>query len=603
MILSWVDWSVIGFYFLVTLLIGLYYRKRAGSSTGEFFLSGRDVPWWLAGTSMVATTFAADTPLAVTGMTVRNGIAGNWLWWCFLLSGMMTVFFFARFWRRAEVVTDVEMVELRYSGTPAAILRGFRAVYLGVMMNCIVMGWVNLGMVKILTHTLGMEKLHAVIVCLVITGAYATISGLWGVLVTDLFQFVWMMIMAVALAFFAVDAVGGMAVMKAKLEALDAARVAAGGGQGSILAFVPELDSVWMPMLTFFVYIGVNWWATWYPGAEPGGGGYVAQRIFCAKDERHSLLATLWFNIAHYALRPWPWILVALAAAILYPDMLRPGGDPEAGYVRVMAEHTPASLRGAMLAAFLAAYMSTIATQLNWGSSYLVNDLYRRFLAAGRGERHYVMASRVSTVVLMVISAIVTYFMTSIQGAWQLLITTGAGTGTVYLLRWYWWRINAWSEISAMVAAFVTSVTVHTAVTFEGNDALLFAKRTLVTVAVTTVVWLAATFLTAAEPRDVLLNFYRRVRPNYTFWKPIAQLAPEIPPVRDGWYNFLDWVAGCVLVYCALFGIGKLILGLVGQGLVYLVVGAMAGAYIYWDFSRRGWAALAGDYAKSPASD
>ncbi len=603
MILSWVDWSVIGFYFLVTLLIGLYYRKRAGSSTGEFFLSGRDVPWWLAGTSMVATTFAADTPLAVTGMTVRNGIAGNWLWWCFLLSGMMTVFFFARFWRRAEVVTDVELVELRYSGTPAAILRGFRAVYLGVMMNCIVMGWVNLGMVKILTHTMGMEKLHAVIVCLVITGAYATISGLWGVLVTDLFQFVWMMIMAVALAFFAVDAVGGMAVMKAKLAALDAARVATGGGQGSILAFVPELDSVWMPMLTFFVYIGVNWWATWYPGAEPGGGGYVAQRIFCAKDERHSLLATLWFNIAHYALRPWPWILVALAAAILYPDMLRPGGDPEAGYVRVMAEHTPASLRGAMLAAFLAAYMSTIATQLNWGSSYLVNDLYRRFLAAGRGEQHYVMASRASTVLLMVISAIVTYFMTSIQGAWQLLITTGAGTGTVYLLRWYWWRINAWSEISAMVAAFVTSVTVHTAVTFEGNDALLFAKRTLVTVAVTTVVWLAATFLTAAEPRDVLLNFYRRVRPNYTFWKPIAQFAPEIPPVRDGWYNFLDWVAGCLLVYCALFGIGKLILGFVGQGLVYLVVGAMAGAYIYWDFSRRGWAALAGDYAKSPASD
>ena len=599
MILTWVDWTVIGAYFLFTLLIGLYYRKRAGSSTGEFFLSGRNVPWWLAGTAMVATTFAADTPLAVTGMTVRNGIAGNWLWWCYLLSGMMTVFFFARLWRRAEVVTDIELVELRYSGRPAALLRGFRAVYLGVLMNAIIMGWVNLAMVKILTLTLGLEKWHAVLFCLLFTGIYTTIAGLWGVLVTDFFQFALMMGMTITLAFYAVDAVGGMAAMKMKLAALDAARAAAGGGQGSILSFLPELDSVWMPVLAFFVYVGVNWWASWYPGAEPGGGGYVAQRIFCAKDERHSLLATLWFNIAHYALRPWPWIVVALAAAILYPNL----EDPETGYVRVLIDYLPASLRGAMLAAFLAAYMSTIATHLNWGSSYLVNDLYRRFLAAGRSEGHYVLASRLFTVLLMVISGVVTFFLTSIQDAWQLLINIGAGTGTVYLLRWYWWRINAWSEISAMVSAFVTSLVVYTAVSFVGSDTLVFAKRTLITVAVTTVVWLAATYLTAPEPERVLLNFYRRVRPNYTFWKPIARLAPEVPPVRDGWYNFLDWVAGCLLVYFALFGIGKIILGFFVEGLLFLALGAAAGAYLYWDFSRRGWATLAGECGKTPASD
>ncbi len=602
MILTWVDWAVIGAYFLVNLLIGLYYRKRAGSSTGEFFLSGRNVTWWLAGTSMVATTFAADTPLTVTGITARNGIAGNWLWWSMLLSGMMTVFFFARLWRRAEVVTDVELVELRYGGRPAAFLRGFRAVYLGLLMNCIIMGWVNLAMVKILTLTLGVSKVNALVISLAIIGlytaAYTTISGLWGVLVTDLFQFVLKMGMVIALAYFAVKAVGGVAAMKMKLAVIDAARTSA-GGQGSILSFLPDLDSVWMPMLTFFVYIGVNWWASWYPGAEPGGGGYVAQRIFCAKDEKHSLLATLWFNIAHYALRPWPWILVALASVILYPGLK----DPEAGYIRVLIDHLPASLRGLMLAAFAAAYMSTIGTHLNWGSSYIVNDFYRRFLLPGRKDQHYVRVSQAATLLLMLVSAVVTYFLESIQRAWELLITTGAGTGTVYLLRWYWWRINAWSEISAMIAAFVTSLVVHTSVSFAGGGALVFGKRTLVTVAVTTAVWLLTTYLTAPEQQDVLLSFYRRVRPNETFWQPIARLAPEIPPARDGWYNFLNWVAGCLLVYFALFGIGKIVLGFFSTGVLFLALAAAAGVYIYWDFSRRGWAALAEGYAKSSASD
>ena len=595
------DWAVIAAYFVINLAIGLYYRKRAGSSTGEFFLSGRSVPWWLAGTSMVATTFAADTPLAVTGITARNGIGGNWLWWSFLLSGMMTVFFFARLWRRAEVVTDLELVEIRYSGRRAAILRGFRSLYLGVMMNCIIMGWVNLAMVKIMMLTLGISKMQAMLICLIIIGgytaAYTSISGLWGVLVTDLFQFVLKMGMVILVAWFAVERVGGIGAMKMKLLAVDAARGAAGGQPataGSILSFIPDVGSVWMPMLTFFVYIGVNWWATWYPGAEPGGGGYVAQRIFCAKDEKNSLLATFWFNLAHYALRTWPWVLTALAAVILYPGLK----DPESGYVLVLMDVLPASLRGLMLAAFLAAYMSTIGTQLNWGSSYLVNDFYRRFVAPGRGDDHYVLISKTATVLLMVVSAIVTSFLTSIQDAWQLLLTTGAGTGTVYLLRWYWWRINAWSEISSMLAAFAASLFVYTQVQFSGGDALVFGKRTLITVGFTTVVWLAATFLTAPEPDEVLVKFYRRVRPNYTFWKPIARLAPEIPPVHDGWYNFGDFIAGCLFVYCAMFGIGKTLLGFYGQGVVYLAVAVAAGGYIWWDLSRRGWETLAGESAQ-----
>ena len=370
--LTSVDWSIIAAYFLFNLLIGFYYKSKAGSNTTEFFLSGRNVPWWLAGTSMVATTFAADTPLVVTGLVARNGIAGNWLWWNMVASGMLTVFLFSRLWRRSGMTTDIELAELRYSGKPAAFLRGFRAVYLGVVMNCIILGWVNLAMVKILMLVLGLSKdqaLWIVIGIIALTSFISTLSGLWGVLVTDLFQFAIKMTMVIVLGVAAVRAVGGIDAMKAKL-----------GGDGSpFLSFVPDLHSVWMPAVTFFVYIAVNWWATWYPGAEPGGGGYVAQRMFSAKDERNSLLATLWFNIAHYALRPWPWVLVGMASVILYPHLQ----DPETGYVRVMIDYLPASLRGLMVAAFAAAFMSTVGTQLNWGASYLVNDFYRRFSETG----------------------------------------------------------------------------------------------------------------------------------------------------------------------------------------------------------------------------
>lgn len=581
------DWAVIGLYFLFNLAIGWYYKSRAGKNVGEFFLSGRDVPWWLAGTSMVATTFAADTPLAVTGMVARYGIAGNWLWWSFVASGMMTVFFYARLWRRSGVMTDIEFAEIRYSGRAAAFLRGFRALYLGVPINCIVLGWVNLAMVKILMLVLGVNKTLSLVMVMgliAVTSYISTLSGLWGVLVTDVFQFVIKMGMVIVLAIVAVNAVGGIDGLMAKLALLEQQGGGRGMSRGAALSFVPDLNSAWMPLITFLVYISLNWWATWYPGAEPGGGGYVAQRMFCAKDERHSLLATLWFNIAHYAIRPWPWILTGLASMVLYPNL----SDPETGYVRVMIDYLPASLRGLMIAAFAAAFMSTIATQLNWGASYLVNDVYRRFVNPTASEKTLVRVSQASTVALSLLSALVTFSMDSISGAWKLLLVTGAGTGGVLLLRWYWWRINAWSEISAMVAAFTVSLYLQTVQGMDTDKPVDFAWVMILTVSITTAVWLLVTVLTPAEPDHVLLNFYRRTKPSWG-WGPIARQAPDVKPVQDGVWNLLDWLCGCVMIYGALFGAGKILLKEYALGGAMLAIAAAAGAVIYWDLNRRGW--------------
>jgi Na+/proline symporter len=485
-------------------------------------------------------------------------------------------------------MTDVEFPEIRYAGRPAAFLRGFRALYLGIPINCIILGWVNLAMVKILALLFNVGKVEALLMVLgliVLTSAISTLSGLWGVLVTDLFQFVIKMGMVIVLAVVAVNAVGGIDAMKMKLAAIDQLRGATTGGRGSVLSFVPDVGSAWMPLITFFVYISLNFWATWYPGAEPGGGGYVAQRMFSAKDEKHSLLATLWFNIAHYAVRPWPWILVALASLILFPGL----PDPETGYVRVMIDYLPSSLRGLMVAAFAAAYMSTVATQLNWGASYLVNDFYRRFLRRDATEPHYVRASQVATVLLTVISAIATLYMDSIAGAWKLLIVTGAGTGGVLLLRWYWWRINAWSEVAAMVTAFVVSVSLQVVGGFDSDKPADFAQIMIITVAITTVVWLAVTFLTRPESDATLVSFYRRTRPSRAGWGPVARLAPDVRPSADGLANLVDWVCGCILIYGVLFGVGKLLLHETVPGLVLLGCGVVAGAVIYRDLSRRGW--------------
>jgi solute:Na+ symporter, SSS family len=587
------DWLVVVAYFAFNLAIGLYYRRRATKSVSDFFVGGRNVVWWLAGTSMVATTFAADTPLAVTGLVARNGIAGNWIWWSLALSGIMTVFFYARLWRRAGVLTDVEFAEIRYSGTPAKFLRAFRALYLGLPINLIIMGWVNLAIVKILMLILGLTKVQALIVAVAImfiTASISTLSGLWGVLVTDLFQFVLKMSMVILLAIFAVKSIGGMSGLIAGIRSVEQSR----GATGSLLSFVPDINSTWMPLITFFVYIAVNWWASWYPGAEPGGGGFIAQRILCAKDEKHSLLATLWFNLTHYALRPWPWILVALVAVVKFSADPGFAADPESGYIRIVMTDLPVSLRGLMIAAFAAAYMSTIGTQLNWGASYLVNDFYRRFLVGDRGERHYVAVSQLTTMLLMVLSAVVTFFMGSIADAWKFIIALGAGTGLVYLLRWFWWRINAWSEVAAMVAAFVTSLTARFVFHLNESEPRQFAYIVLVTVGVTTAVWLAVTFITKPEPKETLLAFYRRVKPSAALWGPVAREATDVVPQKDGLFNLIDWVLGVAMIYMFLFGAGKIIFGQPAIGFIFLAVGLAFGAAIYRDLNRRGWKVVSG---------
>lgn len=564
-----VDWAIVGGFFLLNVLIGLAYARRAGGSTSEFFLSGRNVPWWLAGTSMVATTFGADTPLAVTGMVARSGIAGNWLWWSSVASGMLTVFFFAALWRRARVMTDVELIEIRYAGKSASALRAFRAVYLAVPINCMIIAWVNLAMAKILGLTLGISVAPAVALCLLLTAVYVSVSGLWGVLVTDVLQFVVKLGMTIVLAVFAVRAAGGMEKLQAALPK-------------EKLAFVPDLHSAWMPALTFAVYVGVQWWAAWYPGAEPGGGGYVAQRIFSAKTERDGMLATLWFNVAHYSIRSWPWILTALAATVLYGPM----DDPESGYVRVMIDHLPVSLRGLMMAGFLAAYMSTVATHLNWGASYFVGDIYKRFVKKEASDAHYVRISRLATLATMLLAGTLTLFLDSVAGAWRLMLAFGSGTGLVLILRWYWWRINAWSEIAAMAASFVTSLVLLYGVGLRPDEPLEFAYLMLGTLAVTTAAWLLATFLTKPEPDETLIAFYERVRPTGPGWRAVAEKSAVAPAGAPLPVRFRDWILGCVLVYASLFGVGKWILGQRALGAALLVVAALSAIMLGRDLRR-----------------
>src|SRR5581483_8560716 len=593
------DWLAIVAYLLITLILGLYFRRKSGQSTEDYFVSGRDVSWWLAGTSMVATTFAADTPLLVTGLVYTQGIAGNWLWWSFLPSGMMTVFLFARLWRRSELLTDVQFAELRYSGKPAAFLRGFRAVYLGLLMNCLILGWVAKAMITILHDLLGVSNLQATLICVLVlvpfTGIYVTLGGLWGVLWTDLFQFVLKMGIVIVVAYYAVSAAGGMGALLAKLSMARQVAIAqpGGAGAGDPTALLPHSSAItaaplWtVPVLTFLVFLCLQWWAFWYPGAEPGGGGYIAQRIFSARDERHGLLSVLWFNVAHYGLRPWPWILTGLAAIVLYPNL----EQPESGYMRIVGDHVPHAFMGIVIAGFLAAFMSTVATQLNWGASYLVADFYRRFLRRDASEAHYVNASRVATVLLVIASGLVAWGLTSIRAGWQWVLELGAGTGAVYLLRWYWWRINAWSEIAAMATALVVSLALRMAEPFHGSATLVSAENAIVTTAVTSIVWVIVTFATRPEPDDVLMRFYRKVRPHAAGWHPVAAKAPDVPRTRDLGANLLSWVLGCGMVYAALFGVGKILLHEAGLGVGLMVVAAACAGGLYWNLERQGWGA------------
>ncbi|HEV3220741.1 MAG TPA: sodium:solute symporter family protein [Candidatus Acidoferrales bacterium] len=588
--LTTLDFLAIFGYLAATLLMGLYFRRRSGKSTADYFVSGRQVSWWLAGTSMVATTFAADTPLAVTGLVYSQGIAGNWLWWSFLPSGMMTVFLFARLWRRSGLLTDVQFAEMRYAGKPAAFLRGFRAVYLGLLMNCLILGWVTKAMTSIVSVTLGMSEAKSLALCIFFlmpfTGLYVSLGGLWGVLWTDLFQFVLKMAIVIAVAWYGVQAAGGM---HGLIDRLALIRAAAGPNAADITKMLPDFSRGWLatavwtlPVLTFVLVLFVQWWASWYPGAEPGGGGYVAQRIFSAKDEKNGLLSVLWFNVAHYAIRPWPWILAALVAVALYPNL----AHPESGYMLVATNFMPAALRGILIAGFMAAFMSTLATQLNWGSSYLVVDFYRRFLKEDASEGHYVVASRLVTMLLVLAAGVVSWELASIREGWKFVLEIGAGTGGVYLLRWYWWRINAWSEISAMVVALVCSVFFHFTKLFGGAEFIIFAKTTLWTVATTTVAWVAVTMLTRPEPDEVLVKFYRKVRPHVAGWSRVARMAPEVPETRDLGGNLFSWVLGCAMVYAALFATGELLFGRMMQAAGLYAAAAISAALLYRRIAR-----------------
>src|SRR5688572_30501303 len=566
------DWLIIALYFLISAAIGLAYTRKASQSLADYFVTGRSLPWWLAGTSMVATTFAADTPLAVAGLVAKYGVAGNWLWWNGAFSGILTVFFFSRLWRRAGVLTDVEFAELRYGGRPAAVLRGFRGLYLALPINLIIMGWVTRAMVTILGITLDIDPWVAAVTLFGITALYSVLAGLWGVIVTDVFQFVIAMGGSILLAVLAVEWIGG-------LDALVEQSTRHYGSAEAAFGVIPPTDQAWLPVSTLLVFLAVQWWAAWYPGAEPGGGGYVVQRILSAKDERHGLLATLWFNIAHYALRPWPWILVGLVAAIRYPDL----ANPEEGYVRVMVDVLPSPFKGLMLAAFAAAYMSTISTHLNWGASYLVNDIYIRFIRPDAGPRGQVMASRVATGILMVLSLVVMAFLTSVEQGWKLLLGLGAGTGLVLILRWYWWRVIAWSEISAMAASFVTSVSLQ-AIGLDLSDTASgdYALTMLITVAVTTVVWLTVTYLTPPESDATLERFYRRVRPGGAGWRRVSdRLGYGGDTIPGGVLSWVNWVAGVAAVYCAVFAVGAALTGSPLAGVAYGAVAIAAFSLIY----------------------
>ncbi len=576
--LAWLDWLVIGAYFALSLWVGLRFVRRAGRGAKDYFVAGRALPWWLAGTSMVATTFAADTPLAVTGLVAEHGLAGNWVWWNMVAGNLLTVFFFARLWHRAGVSTDAELTELRYSGRPAAILRGLRAAYLAVPINLIIMGWVNLAMVKILAVALEVPPFAAMLGLLFVTGVYVALAGLWGVVVTDALQFVVAMLGCVALAVVAVGAVGG-------LDGLAAAAAERFGSREAALGLLPSGDG-FMPVGVFLIYLTVQWWSSWYPGSEPGGGGYVAQRIFSARSERDGMLACLWFTLAHYAVRPWPWILTALAVVVLYPGL----DDPGSGFVRAAVELLPPGLKGLLLAAFAAAYMSTLSTQLNWGAAYLVNDLYLRFVAPGAPPRRVVAASRLATGGLLLASAGVTWWLAqagSVEAAWRVLIALGAGSGAVYILRWFWWRINAWSEISAMLASLATFVALTASGVFDPADGREGALLMLWTTGLTSLVWVAVTLRTRPEPPAHLLAFYRKIRPGGPGWGPVrAAAALPREPLGGAPGAFAHLGLALVAVYGSLFGLGRLLLGPRWEAPLFLGAAALALAWLAWRLRR-----------------
>ena len=563
------DWAIIAASIVASFIPALWMARRAGSSTAEFFTSGQAAPWWLVGISMVATTFSTDTPNLVTNLVRDGGVAANWAWWAFLLTGMTTVFFYARLWRRLGVLTDLEFYEMRYSGRPATLVRGFRAVYLGLLFNCVIMATVNLAAAKIANVLLGWPMGQTLLVCAVLNVAFAATSGLWGVMVTDLIQFGVAMTGSLAAAYYAVQQpqVGGLDGLFRQIDP-------------QTLRLLPD-PSDWGTFVTILIIpITVQWWSVWYPGAEPGGGSYIAQRMLASRSEKDAVGGTLLFNIAHYALRPWPWIIVALASMLVYPTLedigrALPHVDPrlighDMAYP-AMLRFRPPGLLGLMIAGLLAAYVSTISTHLNWGTSYVVHDLYRRFLRPGETERHYVMVGRLVTAALMAVAGLLTFVLETAQTSFNLLLSVGAGTGLLYLLRWFWWRINAWSEIAAMACSFVVAVAFFVA--NRQGAGMPPHQSLLLSIAITTVVWLAATWLTRPTDEAVLVSFYRRVRPAGPGWRPIAARA-GVSPARTLGASLWASLLGSAAIYGALFATGAWLYGQPGRAALFAAVSA-----------------------------
>ena len=575
--LTSLDWFIVVLALAVAFVPALMLARRAGANTTEFFTSGRAAPWWLIGVSMVATTFSTDTPNLVTDLVRSGGVAGNWVWWAFLLTGMATVFVYARMWRRSGVLTDLEFYEIRYSGRAASLVRGFRAVYLGLVFNCLIMATVNLAAAKIASILLGWPMWQTLAVCAVINVGFATVSGLWGVMVADFIQFGIAMAGSFAAAYFALQQpeVGGLAGLFANLPV-------------DTYKFLPDFSD-WSVALTVFILpLTVQWWSVWYPGAEPGGGSYIAQRMLAAKSEKDALLGTLFFNVAHYALRTWPWIIVGLASLLVFPqltDISSAFPDVPAAMIGndiaypAMLTFLPVGWLGLMVAGLLSAYVSTIVTHLNWGTSYLVHDLYRRFVKNDASEKHYVMVGRWVTAGLMLLASALTFYLDTASAGFTLLLSIGAGTGLLYLLRWYWWRVNAAAEIAAMVGSFGIAIGFEIArangATIPGHHALL------ITVGATTVIWLAAAFLGAKTDDSVLLRFYELVRPAGPGWKAIRARAgvgasPDSVPQA-----LLGWLCGVLFVYAALFGVGSLLVGNGPLAIAWSVVFVLSGFGAY----------------------
>lgn len=567
------DWVIVLVSIALSFVPAIYLMRRAGTSTTEFFTSGRAAPWWLIGVSMVATTFSTDTPNLVTNLVRENGVANNWVWWAFLLTGMSTVFFYARLWRRSGVLTDLEFYEIRYSGKAAALVRGFRAVYLGLFFNIMIMATVNLAAAKIASVLLGWPMWQTLAACAVINIAFASVAGLWGVLVTDLFQFAVAMVGSVAAAYFALQQpqVGGLSGLVAQIPP-------------STLHLLPDFSDWTLTLAVLILPLTVSWWSVWYPGSEPGGGSYIAQRILAARSEKDALGGTLLFNVAHYALRPWPWIIVALSSMLVFPELSDitkafPYVEPrlighDMAYP-AMLTFLPAGFLGLMVAGLLAAYVSTISTHLNWGTSYLVHDLYRRFVRNDADERHYVWLGRIVTALLMVLAAGMTFLLESARTSFELLLSIGAGSGLLYLLRWYWWRINAWSEIAAMSVSFLVAVGFFTA----GRLGYGVSANTVLlgTVGLTTFAWVSVTLLTRPESDATLVRFYKLVRPAGPGWTNISRNAGVGPSPDSLPQQLLGWILGCTFVYASLFGAGSALFGLTAQAVVWGAVWLASG--------------------------